>query len=231
MSRLFRFLIVWPFKIGVISLAVLIVSIVLLRFLPMSTTPLMLKRFVEAPFTGHTMMIDQQWADYDDISPWVFRGVIAGEDGGFMRHEGVDWRAVENAKRANPGRIKRGKPPLGASTITMQCARNAFLLPFRNMVRKAFEVGITYVIEFIWGKKRILEVYVNIIEWGDGIYGIQAASRHYFGKAAKDLTRDEAARLAAVVPNPRRFHVNSPSPYTKKRIAFVKGRMGVAVPR
>lgn len=231
MSRLLRILIVWPFKIFLISTAVFVVSVVVLKYLPMSTTPLMLKRLVEAPFTGHRIALEQQWVSYDEVSPWVFRGVIGGEDGGFMRHEGVDWRAVENAKRANPGRIKRGRPPLGASTITMQCARNAFLLPFRNMVRKAFEVGITYVIEFVWGKKRILEVYVNIIEWGDGIYGIEAAAQHYFGKHAKDLTRDEAARLAAVVPNPRRFHADKPSPYTQKRIAFIKGRMGVAIPR
>jgi monofunctional biosynthetic peptidoglycan transglycosylase len=231
MARLLKTLFVWSFRIVAGSVATFVVSVVLLKYLPFSITPLMVKRFVEAPFTGHRLAIEQDWVDYDEISPWVFRGVIAGEDGGFLRHEGVDWRAVDNAKRANPGRIKRGKPPLGASTITMQCARNAFLLPFRTMVRKAFEVGITYVIEFVWGKKRILEVYVNIIEWGDGIYGIQAASQHYFGKNAKDLTRDEAARLASVVPNPRRFHANNPSPYTKKRIAFVKGRMGVAIPR
>ena len=146
-----------------------------------------------------------------------------------MRHNGVDWNAVKRAERANPGRIKRGKQPLGASTITMQTAKNVFLLPIRSMIRKAFEVYFTYLIEAVWGKSRILEVYVNIIEWGDGVYGIEAASRTYMGSHALALTADQAARLAAVVPNPRRFHADNPSPYTRRRQAFIRGRMGGVV--
>jgi monofunctional glycosyltransferase len=203
----------------------------MLRFVPPAITPLMVKRLVEAPFTGHRMTVVHRWRSMDDISPAIFRAVIAGEDGKFLRHGGIDWNAVKRAEQVNPGRVRRGKPPLGASTITMQTAKNVFLLPIRSMVRKAFEVYFTYLIEALWGKRRILEVYVNMIEWGDGVYGIQAASRTYFGVDASKLDANMASRLAAVVPNPRRFHADAPSSYTRKRQSFIRGRMGgIALP-
>jgi len=186
----------------------------------------MIWRLVQAPFTGHSLLLKHEWVSKSDISKSVFRSVIAGEDGGFMRHNGIDWKAVDRAKKANVGRVKRGKLPLGASTITMQTAKNIFLVPWRSIVRKAFEVYFTYLIEGIWGKQRILEVYVNMIEWGDGIYGIQQASEEYYGKNASALSATESAGLAAVIPNPRRFHADNPSNYTKKRSAFIRGRMG-----
>ena len=128
--------------------------------------------------------------------------------------------------------FKRGKPPLGASTITMQTARNVYLLPMRFFVRKALEAGIAYTIDFVWGKRRVLEMYVNVIEWGDGIYGVEAAAQAYFHKPASALTKREAALLAAVVQNPRRFHADRPSKYTQKRAASILARMGgVALPR
>lgn len=219
----------WTMRSGVAFLAGSVIVVAVFAVLPPAVTPLMIKRLVEAPFTGHSMLIRHRWVSASSINPTVFRAVVGGEDAGFMRHNGVDWNAVKRAERANPGRVKRGKPPLGASTITMQTAKNVFLLPIRSMIRKAFEVYFTYLIEAIWGKARILEVYVNMIEWGDGIYGIEAASRTYVGSHAMTLTADQAARLAAVVPNPRRFHADNPSPYTRRRQAFIRGRMGGVV--
>lgn len=222
----------WIWRTGVAFLVGSVLLVSLYAFIPPPVTPLMAWRLVQAPFTGHRMTLEHRWVSYSNVSPHVFRAVMSGEDAGFMRHEGVDWKAVERAQKANAGRVKRGKPPLGASTISMQTAKNVFLVPWRSLIRKAFEFYYTYLIEFIWGKQRILEVYVNMIEWGDGIYGIQAASRHYFGKDASQLTAAEAARLAAVVPNPRRFSASAPSNYTKKRQAFIQGRMGgIALPK
>lgn len=166
------------------------------------------------------------------MSSDVLRAIVAGEDAGFMRHGGVDWKAVDNAKRANPARIKRGRLPLGASTITMQTSKNVFLLPFRTIVRKVFEVSISYAIEFIWGKRRILEVYVNMIEWGDGLYGIESAAKHYYSKSARDLSRTESVALAAIVPNPRRFSPYSTTGYVGRKKAFISNRLSsVAIPR
>jgi len=217
---------VWLFRTALAFLVGSVLLVLIYRIIPPAITPLMAWRLVQAPFTGHRMTVQHRWVSYDDLPPAIFKAVMSGEDAGFLRHEGIDWKAVERAQKANPGRIKRGKPALGASTISMQTAKNVFLVPWRSMVRKAFEFYFTYLIEALWGKKRILEVYVNMIEWGDGIYGVQAASRFYFNKDASQLTADEAARLAAVVPNPRRFNAGAPSNYTKKRQSFIKGRMG-----
>lgn len=222
----------WTWRTIVAFLVGSVLLVVIYRVVPPAVTPLMAWRLVQAPFTGHRMTIQHRWVSYANISPSVFKAVMSGEDAGFLRHEGIDWKAVERAQKANPGRVKRGKPPLGASTITMQTAKNVFLVPWRSLVRKAFEFYFTYLIEALWGKQRILEVYVNMIEWGDGIYGIQAASRFYFNKDASTITAVEAARLAAVVPNPRRFNAGAPSNYTKKRQSFIQGRMGgIAIPK
>lgn len=219
-------ILVWTWRTLVAGLVGSVLVVALFRFVPPAVTPLMAKRLVEAPFRGDRMTIVHRWVSYDDIAPSLLRAVQAGEDAGFLRHGGIDWKAVDRAQKANPGRVKRGKPPLGASTITMQTSKNVFLLPYRNMIRKAAEVYFTYLTEALWGKKRILEVYVNMIEWGDGIYGAEAGARTYFNVHASALTADQAARMAAVVPNPRRFHADAPSSYTKKRTGFIRGRMG-----
>lgn len=216
---------VFAFLIG----SVLVVA--LLRIVPPAITPLMVWRVLQAPFTGRSMLVRHEWVSYGDIAQWVPRGIVGGEDGGFMRHSGIDWNAVERAKRVNAGRVKRGRPPLGASTITMQTCKNVFLVPWRSMVRKAFEVYFVYLTEALWGKRRILEVYMNMIEWGDGVYGVGQGARTSFGVSAKALTRDQAARLAAIIPNPRRFSASSPSAYTLKRAAWIRGRMGAAIPK
>jgi monofunctional biosynthetic peptidoglycan transglycosylase len=219
----------WLWRSVLVFIGSFALSLLLLRWIPPAYTPLMVWRMVQAPFTGYSGGIAYNWVPLESISPWMVRGAIASEDRAFANHEGVDWRAVEHARKVNPGRVKRGKPPLGASTITMQTARSVYLVPSRSMARKALEVGIAFAIERTWGKRRIMEMYLNVAEWGDGIYGVEAAARHYFGKHAKELTRAEAARLIAVLPNPRRFDAANPSPYIKRRAAAISAGMGGAV--
>jgi len=193
-------------------------------------TPLMLIRPIEGLFSGTFVGIDRDWKNYEDISPHVFRAVISSEDGKFMKHNGFDWKAIDRARRVNA--MRKGKKLIGASTISMQTAKNVFLWPGRNYVRKALEAYFTVLIEAVWGKRRILEIYVNSIEWGNGIYGIEAASQEFFSKPSSDLTKQEAALLAAVLPNPRKWSPSKPSPYIKKRARSIQGRMnGVSIPK
>jgi len=172
-----------------------ITFVVIYRFLPPPLTPLMLVRLAE----GEGLRKD--WVSYDDISPQLFKAVIAAEDARFCQHYGFEFQAIADAWRKN----KKGRRTIGASTITMQTAKNLFLWPGRDYVRKAFEAYFTVLIELFWDKRRILEVYVNIIEFGPGIYGIEAAAQAYYKKPAADLTAAEAARLASVLPNPRKW--------------------------
>jgi monofunctional biosynthetic peptidoglycan transglycosylase len=184
----------------------------------------MVLRVVEGIFEGKTIGIDKDWESYNNISPNLIRAVVSGEDRKFMSHKGFDWDAIDAAKKYN--QRQKGKKLRGASTITMQTAKNTFLWHGRNYIRKGMEAYFTVLIEAVWGKKRILEVYVNVVEFGEGIYGAEAASQKFFGKPAKDLTKREAALLAAVLPNPRRWSPASPTPYIMKRVAFIMGRMG-----
>lgn len=224
-------ILLWTWRSAMAFLVGSVLVVAILRVVPPAITPLMVWRVIQAPFTGRSMLVRHEWVSYDNIAQWVPRGIVGGEDGGFMRHGGIDWNAVKRAERVNAGRIKRGRPPLGASTITMQTCKNVFLVPWRSMIRKAFEVYFVYLTEALWGKKRILEVYMNMIEWGDGVYGVNQGAKTSFGVAAKELTRDQAARLAAVIPNPRRFSASTPSKYTLKRAAWIRGRMGAAIPK
>jgi monofunctional biosynthetic peptidoglycan transglycosylase len=193
-------------------------------------------KVVPVPVTAHMIIklfdgngIHKTWVSYEEVSPNFFKAVVGGEDGRFMSHEGIDWKAVEDAKRYNER--NKGKKMRGASTITMQTAKNTFLWHGRNYVRKGLEVYFTYLIEYIWGKKRILEVYANVVELGEGIYGVEEASQKFFGKSAKNLNQREAALLAAVLPNPIRWSPAAPTPYIEKRVSFIMGRMGVAIPK
>ncbi len=207
-----------------------VLIVVLYKFIPVPVTPLMVIRVIEGAIDGKSVGIDKDWVSYEDISPNFFRAVISSEDGRFLRHGGVDWKAVDAAKKYNE-RQKGGKLR-GASTITMQTAKNAFLWNGRNYIRKGMELYFTYLIEAVWGKKRILEVYANIIEMGDGVYGIEAASQKYFGKSAKNLSKKEAAAIAAVLPNPRRWSPAAPTKYIQKRIRFISGRLtSIALPK
>lgn len=175
-------------------LTVSIGLVVIYRFLPPPITPLMVIRL----FEGEGLSKD--WVSYDEVSPYVFKAVIAGEDARFCEHFGFDLEAISNALQHN----KKGRRIHGASTITQQTAKNVFLWPGRDLVRKGFEAYFAVLLELFWDKRRILEVYVNVVEFGHGIYGVEEAAQTYYKKSAKDLTAEEAARLAAVLPSPLR---------------------------
>jgi monofunctional biosynthetic peptidoglycan transglycosylase len=167
--------------------------------------------------------VKQDWRALDEISRHLPRAVIAAEDARFCEHRGFDFEAIEEAYERN----QKGKKVRGGSTISQQTAKNAFLWPGRTMVRKGIEAYFTVLIEFIWGKPRIMEVYLNVAEFGRGVFGAEAASRHYFKKSAKDLTRVEAARLAAILPQPIKRDAASPGRYTKRYANRIAGRTRV----
>ncbi|MBS1538609.1 MAG: monofunctional biosynthetic peptidoglycan transglycosylase [Bacteroidetes bacterium] len=214
----------WIFRIiiGFIIGSVLLVALYIIVNPPF--TPLMIIRMVEGRFAGQSVGITKEWKDYDDISPNIFRALMAGEDAKFMAHSGFDWKAIDRAKKINERR--KGKRLIGASTISMQTSKNVFLWQGRNYIRKGLEAYFTVLIEALWGKKRILEVYANSIEWGSGIYGVEAASQAYFGKSCEKLSNHEAALLAAIVPNPRRWSAAKPSSYIQKRASMIQARLG-----
>jgi monofunctional biosynthetic peptidoglycan transglycosylase len=198
----------------------------------------MVIRLIEGGLEGKWVGVDKTWVPLEAISPAVQRAVITSEDARFLTHTGIDWDAVQEAQKRNErterlaaqGKIKR-KRLYGASTITMQTAKNAFLFPSRTYIRKAFEAYFTYLIEFIWGKRRILEVYLNVIEMGSGVYGVEAASQRYFGKSAAQLSQREAALIASVLPNPRKWSPAKPSDYIQRKASTIQARMaGVALP-
>ena len=168
-----------------------------------------------------------RWIDYERISNQLKRAVIASEDANFTEHEGVDWQAIEKAYKEN---VRKGKLARGGSTITQQLAKNLFLSSERSYWRKAQELVITYMIEALWDKRRILEVYLNVVEWGDGVFGAEAASRQYYGLGASQLNAEQAARLAAYLPNPKRYGRIRAGPYLDRRTAAIQRFMGDAVP-
>lgn len=219
-SAILKRIALWTLKLAAGFLLVTVGLTILYRFIDPPVTPLMLIRPLEAIAAGEFAAIDKKWVDIDEVSPSLLRSVIAAEDARFFTHGGVDWKAVEDAQRFNE-RTKTDKIR-GASTITMQCARNVFLWQGRNYLRKGLEAYFTYLMETFWSKKRILEVYVNVIEWGDGIYGVEAASQHYFGVAASALTARQAALLASVLPNPRRYSASTPDAYIRRRSARIQ---------
>lgn len=210
-SRVPTFAQVWYFATRMVLYAFVlsIVWVAAYRFLPAPFTLIMVG---ESLFEGRA--IHQQWVPLERISPHLIRAVIASEDNEFCHHYGFDFKELENAwnrAQRNGGRLR------GASTITQQTAKNAFLWGGRSYVRKGFEAYFTVLIETLWPKRRVMEVYLNIIEWGPGIFGAEAAARHWFKKPASRLTQMEAARLAAILPNPLRYRANPPGPYVNGR--------------
>ncbi|TCS71318.1 monofunctional biosynthetic peptidoglycan transglycosylase [Sulfuritortus calidifontis] len=163
-----------------------------------------------------------RWVDYKNISIHLKRAVIAAEDAKFIAHEGFDWEGIETALEKN---LKKGKVVAGGSTISQQLAKNLFLSASRNPLRKAQEAVITVMIEALWSKRRILEVYLNVIEWGNGIYGAEAAARRYFKTSAASLGPDQAATLAAMIPNPRYYETHRSARGLLKRKAIIAARM------
>lgn len=185
----------------------------------------MVGRCVEQSVSSQRQVrLDKKWVDIEDISPNMITAVVAAEDNNFVNHRGFDFQAIENAVQVN---IKRGHKALGGSTISQQTAKNTFLWPQKSYIRKAIEAWYTVLEEVIWGKKRIMEVYLNVIEFGDGIYGVQAASEYYFGKSAKNLTKREASLLAAILPSPLKRSASKPTRYVKSRAAMIQKKMNI----
>ena len=208
----------------IVFVAVTLFFTLLYKFLNPPLTPLMAQRFVEQIFDEEKeVRFKRDYVPIEDISPNLINAVVASEDGKFMKHSGFDFEELERSYKSN--KANKGKKIRGGSTISMQTAKNAFLFPHRTYVRKAFEAYFTKLIELMWGKKRIMEVYLNIIEFGDGIYGCEAAAQHYFNKSAKELTKTEAAQLAVSLPNPRKFNPNNRTQYFNKRVRTIKARM------
>jgi monofunctional biosynthetic peptidoglycan transglycosylase len=188
------------------------------RAVPPPITFLMIERLVQG------QGLDKQWRGLDDIAPALPQAVIAAEDSGFCAHHGFDLNAMRAAAIHNerrPGKVR------GGSTISQQTAKNVFLWPGRDYVRKGLEAWFTVLEEAIWGKRRILEVYLNVVEWGPGTYGAEAAARRYFGKDAADLTPDQAARLAAILPDPLKWKAVNPGRYVQRRSAKIGARAAV----
>lgn len=218
MKKLKRFvlkLILWFFIITVSW-------VILTRFVPVLVTPLMVIRSVEAVADGKAPKIKKDWVSIDKISPHMIQAVVASEDNLFMHHNGFSLKDIEKAYKQN----KKGKRIRGGSTISQQTAKNVFLWPDRSWVRKGLEAYFTVLIEFFWSKERIMEVYLNVIETGDGIYGVQAASEIYFNKSASKLTKSQAALIAVCLPNPRRFNPAKPSNYIQRRKNHIVNLMG-----
>lgn len=191
---------------------------------------LLLFRFVNPPTSAFMLAYQWQhsdaplrhaWVDAERISPWVALAVIASEDQRFPHHWGVDVDAIQQALED----YRSGDGLRGASTITQQTAKNLFLWNGRSFVRKALEAGLALGLELVWSKQRILEVYLNIAEFGPGIYGVEAASQHYFGIPANRLSAHQSARLAAVLPNPKVLSVANPSAYVAGRVGWIQGQM------
>jgi monofunctional biosynthetic peptidoglycan transglycosylase len=208
-SQIMRFfwkLIIW---FNIISLF----FVVLYKFVPVPYTPLMVIRYFENKSAGKNIETKHHWVPIEDISKNLQKAVIASEDGRFFEHNGLDFSAMQKAAIGN----FKGKKLKGGSTITQQTAKNVFLWQGRSYFRKALEAYYTVLIELIWGKERILEVYLNSIEMGNGIYGAEAATQHWYKRDCKSLTRMQAAGIAAILPNPRRFSPNGSAYISRKQ--------------
>lgn len=203
---------------ALITLLVLLLSVLLfLRYVNPPTSAFMISYSLANPHKE----VQQQWVRFSDISPWMPLAVVASEDQRFPDHWGVDFSAIRKAL----AEYHKGQGLRGASTITQQTAKNLFLWNGRSFVRKALEAGLALAVDGLWSKQRILEVYLNIAEFGPGIYGVEEASRAYFGISASQLSAGQAARLAAVLPNPNVLSVGSPSPYVRDRVFWIRGQM------
>ncbi len=213
MKKFFRF--VFKLILGLILFSVFMV--VLYKWVPVPATPLMAIRYFENPEEP----IKHDWVSYDEISGYLPLAVLSSEDQNFLKHSGFDMKAIEKAIENN----KKGKRVRGASTISQQTAKNVFLWPHRDWFRKGLEAYFTFLMETLWSKERIMEVYLNSIEMGKGVYGAEAAAQHWFKKPASKLTAYEAAAIAAILPNPRVYRANPASNYIQQRKNWIYRQM------
>lgn len=196
-------------------------SVIVLKYVPVWVTPLIVSRWVDTFGTDESSHVYKKWRSYDTINKEVALAVVASEDQDFPTHWGFDFDEIKDAMKENETR----KLPRGASTISQQVAKNVFLWNGRSYIRKGLEVYFTTLIELVWGKKRILEVYLNVAETGPMTFGVEAASLRYYGHSAESLSRNEAARMAAVLPNPRLFSISNPSNYIQRRTRQIAKQM------
>ncbi len=214
--------IVWKSTLALFFLS--IVSVIIFRFIPVPFTPLMITRMAEQLGDGKSIKCSKGWVSIDKVSNNMPLAVLCSEDQLFMEHNGFDMKAIEKALEYNDK--KKGKKMRGGSTISQQTAKNVFLWQGRSWLRKGLEAYFTLLIEVIWGKERIMEVYLNVIEMGDGIYGTEAAAQEYFQKSAAKLSASQAALIAAVLPNPRKWSPANPTVYIKKKQQWILKQMG-----
>ncbi|MGZ3770022.1 MAG: monofunctional biosynthetic peptidoglycan transglycosylase [Bdellovibrio sp.] len=201
--------------------------VLLYRFVPVPLTPLMVIRSAESIWGDKFIGIHKDWVPLEEISPTVQKAVLKAEDYRFFEHNGFDYDAIQQALKYN----RTHKKKKGASTISQQTAKNIFLWPNRDWIRKGLEAYFTVLIETTWPKERILEVYLNVIELGHGVYGVEAASRKFFKKSAKNLTPSQASLIAAVLPNPRRFRIDRPTQYVLGRQRRILNRVAPVIPK
>jgi len=219
--KVFRW--IWKATLWFIGLSIL--SVIIFKWVPVPITPLMITRAVENKLEGKDALLTHDWEPIENISPNLQKAVIASEDGNFLKHNGFDFKAMQKAFKNN----QKGKRLKGGSTISQQTAKNVFLWQGRSYLRKGLEAYFTVLIELIWGKERIMEVYLNSIEMGNGVYGAESAARHWYRKSAVDLTKKEAAGIAAILPNPRKYKATNSSSYINRRkdkIVRVMGQIG-----
>lgn len=211
--RILRFL----FKIILWFFAISLVLVIIFKYLPIPVTPLMVIRAIENKMEGKEMRCSHDWEPLENISVNLQKAVISSEDARFLTHSGFDFDAIQKAMKNN----EKGKKLKGGSTISQQTAKNVFLWQGRSYLRKGLEAYFTILIEIVWGKERIMEVYLNSIEMGDGVYGAESASQYWYKKSAQNLSKKEAAGIAAILPSPRRFKATNSSSFINRR----KGRI------
>jgi monofunctional biosynthetic peptidoglycan transglycosylase len=204
-------------KIALWFFVISILSVFVFKWVPVPSTPLMVTRAIDNKLDGNDMICSHDWVSLEEISTNLQKAVIASEDANFLTHHGFDFKAIQKAMESN----EKGKKLKGGSTISQQTAKNVFLWQGRSYLRKGLEAYFTVLIELIWGKERIMEVYLNSIEMGNGVYGAEAASKYWYRKSAINLTKNEAAGIAAILPNPRKFTATNSSSYINRR----KGRI------
>jgi len=222
----------WTMRVAVALVAIVLLWVTWLaahigwyRYNPPRETAFMTQRMDEARARDPATRLRYTWVPYAKISPQLKRAMIAAEDAKFVEHSGFDWDGIQNALDKNR---KKGRVVAGGSTITQQLAKNLFLTPARSYVRKAEEAVVTVLLEAMLPKQRILELYLNVIEWGNGVFGAEAAAQRYFGISAAQLSAEQAARLAAMAPSPRLFERRPDSAYLAGRVATILARMPAA---
>ena len=209
MRRIYRFL----FRVALALLLLSVGSVLLFRYVPVPVTPLMVRNALGAAIKGEPTTFHHDWVPMEAMSPHLANAVVASEDQRFHEHNGFDWKEIGNAIEER----KAGKRKRGGSTISQQTAKNVFTFCSSTWARKAIEAYYTVLIEWLWPKERILEVYLNSIEMGPAVYGAEAVAQQHFGKSADKLTRSDCALIAATLPNPKRYSSKSPSKYMRKR--------------